>query len=449
MGTERSPTDRVVFVRPTERSDELATVIALGRRAKATVGFLPDAAFAQRAQQGTLLATTLGGVVVAYVLYDLPRDEIRIVQLVVAPNRRGQGLARALVDRIAVEYPHRRGIFLSCRTDFAADKLWPKLDFVPLSERPGRNLEGKPLTRWFRSFGQPDLFTFLHEQDTRPIAVMDTCVFLDVMAARPKAIAQQLRADWLVEHVQLRVAAQLLVEVHDGNDASERRRQADAAMPLQLPDGPSASWRPTYNALRDAHPTASDADLKDFKHVAQSIAARATWLITADRRFARRYGTTAEELGGLRLVSAAEFLREVDELARGDRYRPIELAGTSVTRREADAPSLRELSGAFVNHPDGERIRDLRAIIDRAAAHPMGISLELIEVDGSPRGLVCWRQADHHVEVLLAGHRRASRGHDRPASARNGPRRCSPERSRGDPTRGQASVAGCSGELSR
>jgi hypothetical protein len=157
-----------------------------------------------------------------------------------------------------------------------------------------------------------------------------------------------------------------------------------------------------YAALRAAHPTAPEADLKDLKHVAQSIAARATWLITADRRFARRYGTTANELGGLQLVSAAEFLREVDELARGDRYRPVELAGTNVTRREADALSLRDLAPAFVNHPNGERIRDLRVIVDRAAAHPMGTSLELIEVDGSPRGLVCWRKEDQHVEVLLA-----------------------------------------------
>lgn len=392
----------VGFVQPSDESQELADVIALGRRAKATVGFLPDAAFAQRAQQGTLLAATVDGAVAAYVLYDLPRDEIRIVQLVVAPERRGQGIARALVDRVAVKHAHRRGIFLSCRNDFPADKLWPKLDFVPLQERPGRNLEGKPLTRWFRSFGQPDLFTFLHEQDTRPIAVMDTCVFLDVVAVRPKAIAQQLRADWLIEHVRLAVVDQLLIEVRDGTDASERRRQAKAAQPLQLPDGASAKWRPTYAALRDAHPTAPEADLKDLKHVAQSIAARASWLITADRRFARRYGATAKELSGLRLVSAAEFLREVDELARGDRYRPVELAGTDVTRRQADASSLRELAGAFVNHPDGERIRDLRAIVDRAAAHPMGTSLELIEVDGSPRGLICWQQGEQRVEVLLA-----------------------------------------------
>jgi len=402
MSAEPVLREKAVFLRPDEGSLELSEVIALGRRAKATVGFLPDAAFAQRARQGTLLVATVDGTVGAYVLYDLPRDEIRIVQLVVAPRRRGCGLARALVDHVAAEHAHRRGMLLSCRNDFAADDLWPKLGFVPIHERPGRNLEGKSLTRWFRSFGQPDLFTVLHEQDSRSLAVMDTCVFLDVVARRPKAIAQQLRADWLVEHVRFAVTDQLLVEIHKGNNSQERERHIKAAQALQLPPGASEDWRPTYDALRAAHPTAPDQDLKDLRHVAESMAAQAAWLITADRRFARRYGRTAQRLGGLRLVSASEFLRDVDEIARGDRYRPVELAGTDVTRREVDARSLGALSKTFVNHPLGERIRDLQPIIDRAGAHPIGIHLELIEVDSKPRGLVCWREDRDAVDVLLA-----------------------------------------------
>lgn len=402
MSAEERLDGAPVLLRPTESSPEFAAVLSLGRRAKATVGFLTDAAFVQRARQGTILVAAVEGGVAAYLLYDLPRDEVRIVQLVVAPKHRGHGLARVLVDAIAAEHGHRRGIFLSCRNDFAADKLWPKLDFVPIRERPGRNVEGKPLTRWFRSFGQPDLFTVLHEQDSRPIAVLDSCVFIDLAAERPKAIAQQLRADWLVEHVRFAVADHLLVEIHDGEDASERRRQTDAAQPLLLPPGAAAAWRPVYDALCAAHPTAPRKDLDDLKHVAQSIAARAAWLITSDRRFARRYGATAHDLGGLQLVSAPEFLREVDELARGDRYRPVDLAGTDVTRREVDARALGDLAAAFVNHPNGERIRDLRATIEQAGADPLAIRLELIEVDGCPRGLVCWRQDSDALGVLLA-----------------------------------------------
>lgn len=396
-----TPNAAARLIRPAEPSAEFASVLALGRQAKATVGFLPDAAFTQRARQGTLIASLVDGAVRAYVLFDLPRDEIRIVQLVVAASSRGQGLTRVLVDGIASEYPHRRGIFLTCRNDFPADSLWPKLDFIPVGERPGRNLEGKPLTRWFRSFGQPDLFTALHEEDTRPIAMMDACVFFDVVAGRPRPVAQQLHADWLVEHVRFAVTDHLLVEIHDGGNGDERHRQRNAAEPLRLPSGTSSSWRPVYKQLLEAHPQAPEKDHDDLKHVAQSIAAQASWLITSDRRFARRYRATAHDIGGLRLISIPEFVREVDELARGDHYRPVDLANTDVKRREADSRALHDLADTFVTHSSGERIRDLRAVIDDVSAHPAGFRLQLIEVMGVPRGLVCWREVDDALEVVL------------------------------------------------
>lgn len=197
------------LARPAAGTATYGGVLSLAKHARGMVGFLTDAAFAQRADQGTLLVAVLDNEVAGYVLYDLPRDEIRIMHLVVAPLRRGLGLARKLVDHVADDHAERRGIFLHCRNDFDADTLWPKLDFEPRGERPGRSFDGKPLTRWYRSFGQPDLFTYLHESDTRPVATMDACVFFDLVAQRPKPVAQQLRADWLGEHVRLAVTGHL------------------------------------------------------------------------------------------------------------------------------------------------------------------------------------------------------------------------------------------------
>jgi GNAT superfamily N-acetyltransferase/predicted nucleic acid-binding protein len=361
-------TDRVVIVRPPTGSALFRGVLLLAREARATVGFLTDAAFAQRADQGTLLVAHMDDEVVGYTLYDLPRDEIRIVHLVVARSRRGLGLARRLVDRVADDHADRRGIYLHCRNDFDADTLWPKLDFEPRGERPGRSFEGKPLTRWYRSFGLPDLFTYLHEDDTRPVATMDACVFFDVIAPRPKPVAQQLRADWLGEHVRLAVTSHLSNEIHRGADAAERRRQAAAQEQFRLTSRPAAAWRAIFEQLLDAHPEAPRKDHDDLTHAAQSIANGATWLITADRPFERRYGTTVSELGGLRLISPPAFLREIDELARGDRYRPVDLAGTEVKRREVGAVALPQLADAFVNHPAGEHLRSLRAKTELAAA---------------------------------------------------------------------------------
>jgi ribosomal protein S18 acetylase RimI-like enzyme/predicted nucleic acid-binding protein len=387
--------------RPIEGDTTYRGVLALAKGARRTVGFLTDSAFAQRARQGTLVAALKGNDVAGYILYDLPRDEIRIVHLVVASGHQRQGIARELVDTVAKDHSERRGIVLHCRNDFPANDLWHKLDFVPLGERPGRSFEGKLLTRWFRSFGQPDLFTFLHEADSRPVATMDACTFIDLIAQQPKAVADQLRADWLGEHVRLAVTDHLLVELHKGQHAPERRRQTAAAEAYRLPSMHAMAWKSVYSKLLEAHPDAPAKDHDDLTYAAQAIAAQAAWLITNDKPFVRRYAATAAELGGLRLVSPSAFLREVDEQARGDRYRPIDLAGTAVTRQEVNASALSRLDKVFVNHQAGERIRDLRETIELAAACTSTVRLEVIEVDGSPRGLVCWRIGQTALEVLL------------------------------------------------
>jgi ribosomal protein S18 acetylase RimI-like enzyme/predicted transcriptional regulator len=388
------------LMRPTANDPALRAVIELAKKARQTVGFLPDLAFAQRAVQGTVLTAMVGGEVVGYALYDLPRDEIRLVQLVVADQHRGHGIARMLVDAIAREHEERRGILLHCRNDFPAHRAWDKLDFLPVGERPGRSVDGKPLTRWFRPFGRPDLFSYLRESDTRSLATMDACVFFDLVAPRPKAVAEQLRADWLGEHVRLGVTDQLLVEIRDGNDADERRRQRVAADPLRLSPTPRKAWESHYEHLLAEHPDAPEKHRSDLKHVAQSVALGAAWLITSDRPLARRYGNTAKQLG-VRLVTPQAFVREIDEQARGDRYRPIDLADTDVTRREVDARVLPALADTFVDHRGGERLRDLRAQIDLAAASAGEQRLEVIEVDQEPRGLVSWRVSPDSLDVML------------------------------------------------
>src|SRR4051794_37791058 len=57
---------------------DLEGVLGLLRRAKATVGFLPDSAVRERASKGTLLIAELAGSLAGYALYDLPRQEIQI-----------------------------------------------------------------------------------------------------------------------------------------------------------------------------------------------------------------------------------------------------------------------------------------------------------------------------------------------------------------------------------
>ena len=390
----------VVFTRPTPEDTATAQVIKLGAKTRRTVGFLPDSAFKERAQQGTLLVALHGDTVIGYALFDLPRDEIRLVQLVVAEAHQGQGIARALLDMIARDHNERRGILLNCRNDFAAHRVWERMDFLALSERPGNSFDRKPLTRWFRPFGRPDLFTYLQETDSRPLATMDACVFFDLVSPSSKPVTQHLRADWLDEHVRFGVTDHLFSEITKGKDPDERRRQRVEADPLRLSPTPRTVWKPYYDRILAAHPDVPAKHQSDLVHVAQSIALGATWLITTDGALTWRYAAVAERLG-LRLIKPPAFVREVDQVARGDRYRPIDLADTDVTRREVDADALAGLAETFVNHRGDERLRDLRRHIDIAAAGVGEQRLELIEVDGEPRGLVSWRVTADRLEVGL------------------------------------------------
>ena len=155
---------------------DLQTVLQLLRQGKATVGFLPDEAVEQRIHKGTLLVATVDDRITGYLLYDLPANSVAIRQLVIARRHRKSGVARALVDELVRRHQENlRGIRLWCRRDYEANDVWHRLGFSPRNERPGRGKGGKVLTLWWRSFGQPDLFSLAREADDRPVAELATC----------------------------------------------------------------------------------------------------------------------------------------------------------------------------------------------------------------------------------------------------------------------------------
>jgi len=133
---------------------------------------------------------------------------------------------------------------------------------------------------------------------------MDACVFFDLVVPNPKPVAQQLRADWLDEHVRFGVTDHLFAEITKRKDPDERRRQRTEADPLRLSPTPRAVWEPYYDRILAVHPDAPAKHQSDLVHVAQSIAVGATWLITTDDTLTRRYAAVAESLG-VRLVQAA------------------------------------------------------------------------------------------------------------------------------------------------
>src|SRR5690242_11437664 len=94
MGTSGSSGQGVGLIVVSQSDREiLAQAVVLGNENKRTLGFLPHKAYGQACDSGTLLAVVEHGRVMAYALYSLPRQVVRLTHLCVSSDYRGLGLA--------------------------------------------------------------------------------------------------------------------------------------------------------------------------------------------------------------------------------------------------------------------------------------------------------------------------------------------------------------------
>ena len=166
-------------------SSHYQRVIELGNANSRTLGFLPYAAIKDAAEGDGVLAFVEDGVVQGYALFGKRRrtGDISLTHLCVDGSQRGRGIARNLVEGIVEHYPQRAGIRLSCRKDYPANEMWPKLGFERWGEIPGRRSAGSILVVWWREIAAPSLFG-KPEQEPRTVVAVDTNILLDILDER-------------------------------------------------------------------------------------------------------------------------------------------------------------------------------------------------------------------------------------------------------------------------
>ena len=144
-----------------------------------TLGFLPREALYSHLDGETVLgAKNPDGALVGYLLYAKYPDRIRIAHLCVSQHLRGQGMAKRLFEAVRSQCTTQSVIRLNCRRDYGVDGLWSELDFIPVAEKPGRSLDGHPLTCWeyrLKNPGQRDLFKESASDQARDV-VIDTII---------------------------------------------------------------------------------------------------------------------------------------------------------------------------------------------------------------------------------------------------------------------------------
>ncbi len=215
MAVHEQPAAPVVPVTP--ESQLLDAVTQLADKHRDTLGFLPATVFAQRAAAGHVLAAVdEHGGLLGYVVFDVARGRIRLMQACASPLARRAEVARLLVDEISRRHSDLPGIRVTCRADYAAAKVWPRLEFMLVGEVPGRGRDAKPLEIWWRSHGVPDLFSTLVEDDPGLLVAMDHNVFIDLAVdpERKGALESQvLLADWLSVRLTLTVTRETYNEL--------------------------------------------------------------------------------------------------------------------------------------------------------------------------------------------------------------------------------------------
>ncbi|MFI2077658.1 GNAT family N-acetyltransferase [Streptomyces triculaminicus] len=395
--------------------------VALGDRYTKTLGLMTPPAYQKMAEEEGLLVAVEQGEVVGYALFGLPKrsPHVRLAHLCVPEEHRGKGIARALIRAICDRHPQRLGIKAKCRRDYGLSGMWTNLGFIARGEVRGRSREGKILDGWWLDMGHPDLFQDV-ESDALLIVAVDHGVFADLCGmepAREAAESQTLEAGWLSDLVELACSPQVLQEIRDIPDTTERQHQRAAVNGLRQlsPMAEAVAQRKAelLQAARGALGDLPEGAGRCLQYVAEASCAGVQVLATRDPLLAQ-LADIAWEAARVRVVAPSAVTLHVDELRQAQVYRPADLMGTEFRTGEVAYGAEEEL-GAFFDQTGGddgsafvERLKSLatdtvlwrREMLRDGEGHP--VALYVWAVDGCTLTVPVLRTASHPLEESLA-----------------------------------------------
>lgn len=399
-----------------DAESQLRLVIHLAKQHRQTLGFLPDAVFRDAGNKGQLLIALEDTVVLGYVLYRVTRSVIRLTHVCVSGAARGRGLGRELIDQAIADNPSATGIIARCRRDYGLNRFWAEAGLSPSSEAAGRNAQGLPLTLWTRPLGAPDLLLSSALESTKPLAVLDSNIVIDLYSSaevqRPdRAASQGLMADWVAEEVTFAVSVQLDHELNDNEDASERVRQIAGAqgwvrLPTTRPHDTSIERE--LVASFGGRAVARDPSLEnDAKHLADAVRADAQYFITNDEGVLAARGSIKDRFG-VAIVRPHELIADVLESSGVlQTYAPGVFEHIDLRWHDARDFSDEQLEQAFLCFAEGERAKEFRPSLRAALA--AGEAKVLIEDRGAV-ALLAVRPRNDELQVPIM--RVASSAHD-------------------------------------
>ena len=386
-------------------SVDIDAVDGLMKRHSGTVGFLPLAAIRDHVSLGCVLGAKNGaGELVGYMLYAANRDRFRVAQLVVAEEYRGQHVARRLVEVLKSTATTQKVVTLTCRNDFPAHGMWPKLDFVPFDERPGRSREGYPLTRWRLAIAmgdQLDLFRANLSEEVLDV-IVDAQIFYDFDAADSEdtQASKVLLTDTFIDSLNIWITDELLVEIGRNDNPVERRDARDRAREFFDVKYDPLRFQRFCDDLQKILPSNTESQISDIKHLAKAAASDVKVFITRDNVLLKRARQIVKAVG-VRVLGPTELILQLRELSDWQAAPAERVAGLTLEWRLLPAKTYGEFPfDRFLEA--GERLGQLRRALGNAMTDPSA-TLEILRSEGQPIAFrVLTREGPECLDIALA-----------------------------------------------
>lgn len=373
----------------TATPDHLDDVIGLWKKCKKTLGPYPKGAFEERLQNREIIVALWDGVVVGYVLfYVAQKGHVRLTHLCTDSEHEGQGIARGLVEQLRSRTLAQKGIGLHCRRDFDVCSLWPKLGFVPLSEKIGRSKEGHELIYFWLQNPHPTLFSE-DLGDDRLKVVIDANIFLDFDDPERNGAGETagMMADWLQPLIRICVNDELFTEIFRDSDSTQRKDRLSKARNFECLESNVDDFLMAQESVRAMlGDPSSEQDGSDQRHLCRTIASDATIFVSRDENVLK-YADGIYQQHGLSVVRPSELVAQFEELRNENDYQRARLAGSALKSCRLSSGSGQHAE-AFQAQESGEKQRELESFLNNCFAHPDSFECHLSEGEnGKPLAL--------------------------------------------------------------
>ena len=368
---------------------DVGAVDALMKRYSGTLGFLPRVVLEKHLEDQCVLgAKTQEGQLAGYLLYAAYPDRFRIVQLCVSGDFKSQGLARRLLEALKATATTQKVMKLRCRSDFPAHRMWPKLGFVPVSEKAGRSKEGHPLTLWRLTLTTGDQLALFRANVSEEIldVIIDAQIFFDF--DEPDSDTTQpskaLLSDFFIDSLNLWFADELLTEISRNLDADQRRdARARTGQFFEVSHDPLLLGDFT-ESLKRILPSGTESQLSDINHLGKAASSDINIFVTRDQALLKKATEIADSVN-LRVLSPTELIIQLRELSEGQTDTPDRVSGLGLEWQ-------RLASNQFAAFPftrfldQGEKLGQLREKIDSLLVDPAH-ELEVLRSENDPVAL--------------------------------------------------------------